>query len=94
MDDRVLQGGSGDGPDDPGQAPTQELKSKYEFVMAASKEAERLNDRYRKTGVTPLTKVTVEAVRRVRRGISRVVYEEPQGPPDEVPKESTYFFGS
>jgi DNA-directed RNA polymerase subunit K/omega len=71
-----------------------EIKSKYEFVMAASKEAERLNEHHRKTGAPVTGKVTVEAVRRIRRGLSRVVYEEPQGAQEESPKESTYFFGS
>jgi DNA-directed RNA polymerase subunit K/omega len=71
-----------------------EIKSKYDFVMAASKEAERLNDHHRKTGAPVSAKVTVEAVKRIRRGLSRVVYEEPQGPLEETPKESTYFFGS
>ena len=71
-----------------------ELKSKYEFVMAAAKEAERLNDQIRKTGVTPPGKVTVQAVRRIRQGNSRVVYEEAPGAAEEQPKESTYFFGS
>lgn len=70
------------------------LKSKYEFVMAASKEAERLNDQLRRTGAGVPGKVTIEAVRRIRRGLSHVVYEEPQGAQEEQPKESTYFFGS
>jgi hypothetical protein len=77
----------------PGAEPT-EIKSKYEFVMAASKEAERLNDQHRKTGAPVTGKVTIEAVKRIRRGLSRVVYEEPQGAQEEPPKESTYFFGS
>ena len=62
--------------------------------MAASKEAERLNDHLRKTGVALPGKVTIEAVRRIRRGLSRVVYEEPPGPAEEQPKESTYCCGS
>jgi len=69
------------------------LKSKYEFVMAAAKEAERLNDHLRKTGLNLPGKVTIEATRRIRKGLSRVVYEEPTGATDETPKESTYFFG-
>lgn len=70
-----------------------EIQSKYEFVMAAAKEAERLNDQYRKSG-TPVEKVTIEAVRRIRKGLSHLVYEEPQAPVDETAKESTYFFGT
>jgi hypothetical protein len=69
------------------------IRSKYEFVMAAAKEAERLNDHYRKVG-SPVEKVTIEAVRRVAKGMSRVLYEEPQAPAEEAPKESTYFFSS
>jgi DNA-directed RNA polymerase subunit K/omega len=68
-------------------------KSKYEFVMAAAREAERLNDHYRKVGA-PLEKVTIEAIRRIRKGMTRIVYEEPQAPPEETTKETTYFFGS
>jgi len=70
------------------------IRSKYEFVMAAAKEAERLNDRYRNIGVRTNAKVTVEAIDRVRRQLSRFTYEEPQSLADEAPKEATYFFGS
>lgn len=69
------------------------LQSKYEFVMAAAKEAERLNDQYRKSG-TPTEKVTVEAAKRIRKKMSKLVYEEPAAQPEEQIKESTYFFGS
>jgi DNA-directed RNA polymerase subunit K/omega len=69
------------------------IRSKYEFVMAAAKEAERLNDHYRKVGAPP-EKVTIEAAKRIRKGLSRIVYEEPQAVSDETNKESTYFFGS
>ena len=69
------------------------IQSKYEFVMAAAKEAERLNDHYRKAG-TPTEKVTIEAVKRVRKHLSRVIYEEPANQADEPVKESTYFFGN
>jgi len=71
-----------------------DMRSKYEFVMAASKEAERLNDRYRREGIRPAGKVTVEAAQRVRQGLSRIAYEEPHAPSEETAKESTYFFGS
>lgn len=71
-----------------------DMRSKYEFVMAASKEAERLNDRYRREGIRPSGKVTVEAALRVRQGLSRIAYEEPHVPSEEPAKESTYFFNS
>ncbi len=70
------------------------MKSKYEFVMAAAKEAERLNEQLRQTGANPPEKVTIEAIRRIRKGLSRVEYQEPQSGPEEPPKESTFFFGS
>jgi DNA-directed RNA polymerase subunit K/omega len=70
------------------------IQSKYEFVMAAAKEAERLNDRYRNQGIHVMRKVTVEAVDRVTKGNTRIAYEEPQAPAEEAPKESTYFFGN
>jgi hypothetical protein len=71
-----------------------EIKSKYEFVMAASKEAERLNEQNRRRGLlSAREKVTLEAIRRVRRGASRVVYEDQTAAVEETGKESTYFFG-
>lgn len=70
------------------------IRSKYEFVMACAKEAERLNDRLRNTGIRPNRKVTVDAIDRVKVGDSKITYEEPQAPADESPKETTYFFGS
>ncbi len=72
----------------------EDMRSKYEFVMAASKEAERLNDRYRREGFRPTGKVTVEAALRIRQGLSRIAYEEPHLPSDEPAKESTYYFNS
>ncbi len=87
---------------EPGEAnetvePTPEfhtIRSKYEFVMACAKEAERLNDRMRNNGIRPIRKVTVEAIDRVRVGTSKITYSEPPAPPEEAPKETTYFFGS
>lgn len=70
------------------------IRSKYEFVMACAKEAERLNDRLRNSGIRPNRKVTVDAIERVKVGNSKITYSEPQAPPDESPKETTYFFGS
>jgi hypothetical protein len=78
-----------------GQAVAVEVKSKYEFVMAAAKEAERLNDQLRRRGLfSPRDKVTIEAVRRIRKGSSRVVYEDQPSASEDTGKESTYFFGS
>jgi hypothetical protein len=71
-----------------------DIRSKYEFVMACAKEAERLNDRLRNTGIRPIRKVTVDAIERLKVGDSKITYSEPQAPPDESPKETTYFFGS
>lgn len=70
------------------------IRSKYEFVMASAKEAERLNDHYRKTQIPPEGKVTVEACRRIRKGMSRILYEENAEGSEDAPKESTYFFGA
>ncbi|MCA9754642.1 MAG: DNA-directed RNA polymerase subunit omega [Candidatus Eisenbacteria bacterium] len=70
-----------------------EIRSKYEFVIAAAREAERLNDYYRNHGIQPDRKVTTEAIDRIKQGLSRVVYEEPKPAEEETRKESTYFFG-
>jgi hypothetical protein len=70
------------------------IRSKYEFVMACAKEAERLNDRLRNNGIRPNRKVTVDAIDRVKVGHSKITYSEPQAPPEESPRETTYFFGS
>lgn len=86
-------------PDQPngGETPATEfhtIRSKYEFVMACAKEAERLNDRLRHNGIRPNRKVTVDAIERVKVGNSKITYSEPQAPPEESPRETTYFFGS
>ena len=70
-----------------------EIRSKYEFVIAAAREAERLNDFYRNHGIHPDRKVTTEAIERIKQGLSRVIYEEPKPAEEESRKESTYFFG-
>ena len=72
----------------------QEVRSKYELVMAASKEAERINEQHRRRGTSPDEKVTIYAVRRIRKGLSRLAYEDPSDKPEEPLRESTYFFGS
>jgi len=69
------------------------IVKKYEFVMAAAREAERLNDYYRNHGIQSDTKVTTEAIDRVRLGLSKVVYEEPKPAEEETRRESTYIFG-
>ncbi|MBK8231606.1 MAG: hypothetical protein IT349_10550 [Candidatus Eisenbacteria bacterium] len=71
-----------------------EIGSKYEFVIAAAREAERLNDYYRNRAIQPDEKVTLEAVRRVREGRTQIAYEETPVVEEEARKESTYFFGS
>jgi DNA-directed RNA polymerase subunit K/omega len=77
----------------PGVPEFHEIRSKYEFVIAAAREAERLNDYYRNHGVHPDRKVTTEAIDRIKQGLSRVIYEEPKPAEEESRKESTYFFG-
>ncbi len=76
---------------DEGKAPDE--MSKYEFVMAAAREAERLNTYYRNPGIQRGWRVTTAAIARIHGGLSRVVYEEPKPPEEETRKESTYFFG-
>ncbi len=71
------------------------IRSKYELVVAAAKEAERLNDVSRNRGGESTEKVTMLAIRRVERGLSKVVYEEAEKPGDEAQRrETTFFFGS
>ena len=70
-----------------------EFRSKYEFVMAAAREAERLNDYYRNNSIPIEHKVTIEAINRIRETRSKVVYEDPKPAEEETRKESTYFFG-
>jgi hypothetical protein len=71
------------------------IKSKYEFVMAASKEAERLNESNRRRGLNSAqdAKVTVEAVRRIQKRLSRIVYEEGPDPSTDSNKETPYILG-
>lgn len=79
----------------PGKKLPEGIRSKYELVVAAAKEAERLNDLYRHRGTPMQEKVTMLAMRRVEKGLSKVVYEEPEKPADEQQRrETTFFFGS
>ena len=71
------------------------IRSKYELVVAAAKEAERLNDVYRNRGNDFTEKVTMLALKRIEKGLSKVVYEEPEKPAtDQERRETTFFFGS
>lgn len=80
-------------PDQSGESRFHTCRSKYEFVVAAAREAERLNDYYRNHGIQMDHKVTSEALNRLKDTRSRVVYEEPKAAEEETRKESTYFFG-
>jgi DNA-directed RNA polymerase subunit K/omega len=74
------------------QIPEEDLKSpdnKYELVMVAAKEAERLNSMYRHRHEKPPQKVTLMALHRVRPGITKFVYEEAEL---EEPGEQLPFF--
>ncbi len=71
-----------------------EIESKYEFVIAAAREAERLNDFYRNRAIQPVEKVTIESIRRVREAKTQIAYEEAVPVEEEVRKEATYFFGN
>jgi DNA-directed RNA polymerase omega subunit len=71
------------------------IRSKYEMVVAAAKEAERLNDFYRNRGSDVPEKVTMLALRRIEKGLSKVVYEEPEKASEEQQRrETTFFFGT
>ncbi|MBD3163237.1 MAG: DNA-directed RNA polymerase subunit omega [Candidatus Eisenbacteria bacterium] len=71
------------------------IRSKYELVVAAAKEAERLNDHLRNRGSDSDEKVTMLALRRIEKGLSKVVYEDPEKASEEQQKkETTFFFGS
>lgn len=71
------------------------IRSKYELVVAAAKEAERLNDYYRNRGSELPEKVTMLAMRRIEKGLSKVVYEDPdKSADDQQRRDTTFFFGS
>lgn len=79
----------------PGRRLPEGIRSKYEMVVAAAKEAERLNDYYRNRGSDMPEKVTMLALKRIEKGLSKVVYEEPEKASDEQQRrETTFFFGS
>jgi DNA-directed RNA polymerase omega subunit len=79
----------------PGRRLPEGIRSKYEMVVAAAKEAERLNDYYRNRGSDMPEKVTMLALRRIEKGLSKVVYEEPEKATEEQQRrETTFFFGS
>lgn len=79
----------------PGRKLPEGIRSKYEMVVAAAKEAERLNDLYRHRGTSMSEKVTMIALRRIEKGLSRVMHEEPEKPAGEQQRrETTFFFGS
>lgn len=71
------------------------IRSKYELVVAAAKEAERLNDHLRNRGFDSDEKVTMMALRRIEKGLSKVVRQDPEKATEEQQKkETTFFFGS
>ena len=71
------------------------IRSKYELVVAAAKEAERLNDHFRNRGGELSGKVTMLALKRIEKGLSKVVYEDPEKvAEDQQRKDTTFFFGS
>ena len=71
------------------------IRSKYELVVAAAKEAERLNDHFRNRGGEGTEKVTMIALRRIEKGLSKVVYEDPEKVADDQQrKDTTFLFGS
>ena len=71
------------------------IRSKYELVVAAAKEAERLNDHFRNRGGEQSEKVTMLALKRIEKGLSKVVYEDPEKvAEDQQRKDTTFFFGS
>ena len=91
MSDEILD--EGQERDHPGRK-YHEIESKYEFVIAAAREAERLNDYYRNRAIQPVEKVTIESIRRVREAKTQIAYEEAVPVEEEVRKEATYFFGN
>ncbi len=71
------------------------IRSKYELVVAAAKEAERLNDHLRNRGTETEGKITILALKRIDKGLSKVVYEDPEKANEEQQRrETTFFFGS
>jgi DNA-directed RNA polymerase omega subunit len=71
------------------------IRSKYELVVAAAKEAERLNDYYRNRGGDLPEKVTMLALRRIEKGLSKILYEDPdKASEDQQRRDTTFFFGS
>ena len=71
------------------------IRSKYELVVAAAKEAERLNDHFRNRGGEGTEKITILALRRIEKGLSKIVYEDPEKvAEDQQRKDTTFFFGS
>lgn len=71
------------------------IRSKYELVVAAAKEAERLNDHFRNRGGEETGKVTMLALKRIEKGLSKVLYEDPEKiAEDQQRKDTTFFFGS
>ena len=66
-------------------------RNKYELVMAAAKEAERLNSLYNRRHEKPPRKVTLMALERVREGLTKISYEEPEA---EEPTDELSFFPS
>jgi DNA-directed RNA polymerase subunit K/omega len=61
--------------------------NKYEMVMTAAKEAERLNAIYRHRHEKPPKKVTSMALERVYPGLSKMTYDElePEDNAEQIP---------
>ncbi|MBD3336730.1 MAG: hypothetical protein GF355_14555 [Candidatus Eisenbacteria bacterium] len=64
-------------------------ENKYEMVMAAAKEAERLNSVYNHRHEKPPQKVTSLAINRIRDSLSKISYEEAE--PEETGEQLPFF---
>lgn len=63
--------------------------NKYEIVMVAAKEAERLNLLYRNRHEKPPQKVTTMAIERVIPGLTKFTYEEAE--PEDTGEQLPFF---
>lgn len=68
-----------------------ECTNRYELIMVAAREARRLNDYYRIRNVEPKSRVTTEAIKRIRVGNVRFAYGEasPSFGDDDEPSAGT-----
>ena len=67
---------------DEGIQSTKDGSNRYELIIAAAREARRLNDYYRNRGLEPKSRITTEAMHRASHDGISFTYQRPREEPE------------